>query len=128
MDEAMRCDRVALIQRRAHPRHRRAGSDRRRDSDRRCFAVRGSDRYGCCARCARYPHAHSVFPFGDDAALHRRARDVDAPTIASRAARATSRRKGIADAEVEPIAAGHRGQLHGADGRARGGGMTTRAP
>ncbi len=67
MDEAMRCDRVALIH---------GGRILRIDAPtligesfaRPLFAVRGADRYGMLKALREFPHAHSVYLFGE--ALH----------------------------------------------------------
>ncbi len=64
MDEANRCDRVALIQR---------GQILAIDTpaavirafDRPLFAVRARDRYQALLALRQYPHTHSIFPFGD---------------------------------------------------------------
>ena len=76
MDEAIRCDRVALIQ-----------NGRILDVDRPAaiseryplplFAVSGSDRYRMLGALRAFPEAHSVFPFGES--LHYTDRRPDAP-------------------------------------------------
>ena len=99
MDEAMRCDRVALIH-----------GGRVLDIDapgaigsrfeRPLFAVRGADRYGMLKALREYPHAHSVYLFGD--ALHYT--DERAAQIEELTAYLTS--MGYPGARVEPIVAG----------------------
>ena len=75
----------ALRSRRADParppaRRRHAGGDRARRSIARCSAFARSDRYrALLALRALSEHAHSVYPFGDVAALHRRARRTRRP-------------------------------------------------
>jgi ABC-2 type transport system ATP-binding protein len=64
MDEADRCDRIALIQ------HGKilaldTPSGIAASFDRPLFAVHTSDRYRALLALRKYPHAHSVFPFGD---------------------------------------------------------------
>ena len=101
MDEADRCDRVALID---------DGRILRIDTaaafgpeyGRPLLAVRGSDRYGMLLALRRLPDAESVYPFG--AALHytdRRA-DADPGALAPQVAGALAA-AGFADAEVEAI-------------------------
>ena len=99
MDEAMRCDRVALIH-----------GGRVLDIDapgaigsrfeRPLFAVRGADRYGMLKALREYPHTHSVHLFGD--ALHYT--DEREVQIEELTAYLTS--MGYPGARVEPIVAG----------------------
>ena len=99
MDEAMRCDRVALIH-----------GGRVLDIDapgaigsrfeRPLFAVRGADRYGMLKVLREYPHAHSVYLFGD--ALHYT--DEREVHIEELTAYLTS--MGYPDSRAEPIVAG----------------------
>ena len=104
MDEAVRCERVALIQRGrilevADPRSigARFGHP--------LLAVRSAERVRLLAALRELPNAHSVFPFGD--AVHYA--DVhaggDASAIAADLRRQLTER-GIADAEVSPIEPG----------------------
>lgn len=64
MDEATRCDRIALMQRgrilAVDPPDAVA-----RGFGRPLFAVRAGDRYGSLVALRAFAHAHSVFPFGD---------------------------------------------------------------
>jgi ABC-2 type transport system ATP-binding protein len=64
MDEADRCDRVALIE---HGRLLAIDTPRRiaESFDRPLFAVRAADRYRALLALREYPHTHSVFPFGE---------------------------------------------------------------
>jgi ABC-2 type transport system ATP-binding protein len=64
MDEADRCDRVALIQR---GRILEIDTPPRSSSGypRPLLAVRARDRYRLLRALRRHPHAHSVFPFGE---------------------------------------------------------------
>lgn len=67
MDEATRCDRIALMQG-----GRLLATDTpgalARDFGRALFAVEADDRYAALLALRRYRHTHSVFPFG--ASLH----------------------------------------------------------
>jgi ABC-2 type transport system ATP-binding protein len=103
MDEAIRCDRVALIQ-----------AGRILDVDRPAaiseryplplHAVTGGDRHRMLATLRAFPTAHAVFPFGE--ALHytdRRA-DADPNAIVAELA-AYLHEHGHPDANVRPIAA-----------------------
>jgi drug efflux transport system ATP-binding protein len=102
MDEATRCDRIALIDR-----GRLLGIDTpagiTRSFGRPLVGVRTSDRYKALLTLRRYKNAASVFPFGDvmhytdarvDAAADEIANDVKTYLVAS----------GFADASVEPLA------------------------
>lgn len=104
MEEAGRCDRVALI-----------SGGRILDIDAPgaiggryplpLLAVRGSRRFELIQALRRHPHAHSVFPFGDE--LHYTdARESAAADEVSRDVAAYLAREGFADARVEPAAAG----------------------
>lgn len=103
MDEADRCDRVALVQKgkillidapgaigAAYPRS--------------LFAARASNRLGLLATLRRSPHAAAVWPFGE-AVHYTDARDLPPDAIiADVQARALA--DGLADMTLEPIAAG----------------------
>lgn len=104
MEEAGRCDRVALI-----------SGGRILDIDAPgaiggryplpLLAVRGSRRFELIQALRRHPHAHSVFPFGDE--LHYTdAREGSAADEVARDVAAYLAREGFADARVEPTAAG----------------------
>ena len=81
MDEATRCDRVALIQ---------AGRLMVVDTprgiiesyDRPLFGVRARDRYQALLALRRYPYAHSVYPFGETLHYTDTRTELDAPRIA----------------------------------------------
>ncbi|MDQ6828803.1 MAG: ABC transporter ATP-binding protein [Gemmatimonadota bacterium] len=104
MDEATRCDRVALIQqgrilaidtpaaiaaRYPHP----------------LFSVRSTDRHKLITALREYPHAASVYPFGDE--LHYTdSRDAMPPDQIAAELRAHLAAHGFADARVATIAAG----------------------
>jgi ABC-type multidrug transport system ATPase subunit len=102
MDEADRCDRVALIQR-----GRLLAIDTpeaiARNVDRPLFAVRADRRYAALLALREYPRVHTAYPFGDvihytdsrQAAAHDIGRDV-AEYLEAR---------GFAGVRVEPIAA-----------------------
>jgi ABC-2 type transport system ATP-binding protein len=106
MDEAMRCDRVALIHG-GRILDINAPSAIGADFEYPLFAVRGADRYGMLKALREFPHVHSVFLFGD--ALHYADGRHDAR--GERASIANELRDyllahGFADGAVEPIAAG----------------------
>jgi ABC-type multidrug transport system ATPase subunit len=104
MDEAIRCERVALIQRGrildiADPRGIGARFDRP------LLAVRSAERIRLLRALRALPEAHSVFPFGDavhyaDARVDRSASDVAAEL------RRALDQQGIADAEIATVEPG----------------------
>jgi ABC-2 type transport system ATP-binding protein len=102
MDEANRCDRIALIHR-----GRLLAVDApaaiTRAFDRPLLGVRAKERYKALLALRRYEHAHSVYPFGEvihytdtrtDARLDRLEQELHAFLAAN----------GFADASVEPLA------------------------
>jgi len=102
MDEANRCDRVALIQR-----GRLLGTDTPQriaaSYDRPLVAVHVADRYRALLALRESPHAHSVYPFGEtlhyaDARANLPADDVVADVGAFLGSR------GFRDVRVEPTA------------------------
>jgi ABC-type multidrug transport system ATPase subunit len=104
MDEAIRCDRVALIQ---------GGKlleiDPPTDIGRKyplpLFAINGSDRYRLLLSLRKAPHAHSVYPFGSE--LHFTDDRVDAnPSTVSSELDAYMKAEGFEDAAAHPIRAG----------------------
>ena len=104
MDEAGRCDRVALMQR-----GRVLAIDEPEAIGERfpdpLFAVRGARRYEMLRALRGYPHAASAFPFG--AELHYGdARSGTAPATIAKEVRAYLRAHGFGDAEVAPIRPG----------------------
>jgi ABC-type multidrug transport system ATPase subunit len=76
MDEATRCDRVALMQQ-----GRILAVDTpeqiTRSFDRALFAVRSDQRYQALLAIRRYPHTHTIYPFGE--VLHYTDRRTDLP-------------------------------------------------
>ena len=76
MDEATRCDRVALLQ---HGRILAVDTPDRitRSFDRALFAVRSGQRYQALLAIRRYPHTHTIYPFGE--VLHYTDRRTDLP-------------------------------------------------
>ena len=102
MDEADRCDRVALIQKGAIlATDTPAGITR--SFDRPLLAVTARDRYRALLALRRFPHAHSVFPFGES--LHYTdARHLPATQITSEV-RTFLGEEGFADARVDATAA-----------------------
>jgi ABC-2 type transport system ATP-binding protein len=104
MDEADRCDRVALVQR---------GRILAVDSPAGIvagyplplFAVRGGGRHRLLRALRGEPHAHSVQPFGDS--LHYADRRADAdPRAVAEEVRARLAAAGCGEVEVAPVAAG----------------------
>jgi ABC-2 type transport system ATP-binding protein len=104
MDEADRCDRVALMQQgRVLAIDEPAAIGGRFPNP--LFAVRARERYALLQALRAYPHAVSAFPFGDE--LHYAdARPGLAPAAVADDLRAELRARGFADAEVEPIRPG----------------------
>ena len=100
MDEANRCDRVALMQR-----GRVIALDTpaavAASLDRPLFAVRAGARHAALTALRSFPHAHSVLPFGDVHHVTDTRRDVAPEAIASELRRYLAD-AGFADAEVAP--------------------------
>ena len=104
MDEAIRCERVALIQRGrildiADPRGIGARFDRP------LLAVRSAERIRLLRALRALPDAHSVFPFGDAVHYADSRRDGDPTAIASEVRRRLAE-QGIGDADVTAIEPG----------------------
>ncbi|MGH7678454.1 MAG: ATP-binding cassette domain-containing protein, partial [Gemmatimonadaceae bacterium] len=82
MDEANRCDRVALIQR-----GRILAVDTpaavTASFDRPLFALTAPDRYALLRVLREYPNAHSVFPFGESLHFTDKRRDLSPTEIAA---------------------------------------------
>jgi ABC-type multidrug transport system ATPase subunit len=101
MDEAIRCDRVALIQN-----GRILGVDRPATISERyplpLFAVSGADRYRMLGVLRAFPDAHAVFPFGESLHYTDRRPDSDAGVIIAEVTDHL-RKHGFADAAVRPI-------------------------
>ena len=103
MDEAIRCDRVALIQ-----------AGRILDVDRPAaiseryplplLAVTGGDRHRMLATLRAFPNAHAVFPFGESLHYTDRRADVEPNAIVAELT-AYLHQHGHPDASVRPIAA-----------------------
>jgi ABC-2 type transport system ATP-binding protein len=102
MDEADRCDRVALVQRGAvlavdTPKAVAAAYDRP------LLAVRAPDRYLALGAIRAYPHVRAVYPFGET--LHYADARADAPADAvARELADYLRARGLADATVSVAA------------------------
>jgi len=102
MDEATRCDRIALMHRGkllgVNPPRGIIGA-----FDRPLIGVRAKDRYKALLALRKYEHAHSVYPFGD--VMHYTDARVDLPAdrIASDV-HSFLAANGFADASAEPIA------------------------
>jgi ABC-type multidrug transport system ATPase subunit len=104
MDEAIRCDRVALIQG-----GRLLEIDPPADIGRKyplpLFAISGNDRYRLLLSLRKAPHAHSVYPFGSE--LHFTDDRGDAnPQAVSSELDAYMKAQGFEDAAAHPIRAG----------------------
>jgi len=104
MDEAVRCERVALIQ---HGRILDISDPRRIGArfDRPLFAVRSAERTRLLRTLRALPNAHSVFPFGDAVHYSDTRGDRSAADVAADVKRELAQR-GIDDAEVSPIEPG----------------------
>ncbi|MGH7464384.1 MAG: ABC transporter ATP-binding protein [Longimicrobiales bacterium] len=104
MDEADRCDRIALMQQgRVLAIDEPAAIGARFPHP--LFSVRGRDRYALLQQLRAHPHAAAVFPFGDE--LHYSDVRLDLTPVAIVAElRAYARNRGFADVEVTPISAG----------------------
>ena len=102
MDEADRCDRVALVQQaRLLAVDTPSGVTSR--FDRPLFGVRTADRYRALLALREYPHTHSVYPFG--ASLHFTDARFDVPpAIAAGDATSLLVARGMPDVSVEQIA------------------------
>ena len=103
MDEAVRCDRVSLMQG-----GRLLATDRPAEIERRyprpLFAVRGPEVLGLLGALRRFPHAAAVWPFGES--LHYTDARADAPAEAIvRELHAHLMSEGLGQATIEPIPA-----------------------
>jgi ABC-type multidrug transport system ATPase subunit len=102
MDEATRCDRIALIHR-----GKLLGVDAPGGIiaafDRPLFGVRAKDRYKALLALRKYAPAHSIYPFGDVMHYTDARVDVPADRIASDVTSFLTA-NGFADVSVEPIA------------------------
>ena len=101
MDEATRCDRIALMHR-----GRLLGVDTpeaiTRAFERPLLGVRANDRYPALLALRKYEHAHSAYPFGD--IIHYTDKRVDTPVDAIAGDVNTFlRASGFSDASVEPL-------------------------
>lgn len=101
MDEADRCDRVALIDR---GRVLRIDTPRAlgHDYGRPLVAVRGRDRYALLQTLREEAHAASVYPFGETLHYTDDREDADPAAVAA-GLRASLVERGFADVRVDPI-------------------------
>ena len=101
MDEARRCDRIALIHRgRLLAVDTPAGIVRA--FDRPLLGVRARERFKALLALRAYQHAHSVYPFGE--VIHYTDQRTNVPTETLAAdVRAFLAEKGFADASADPI-------------------------
>jgi len=104
MDEAVRCDRVSLMQA-----GRLLVTDRPdaigRGYPRPIFAVRGPDVLGLLGALRAFPHAATVWPFGESLHYTDRRTGLTNETIAAELAEHVER-AGLSDVTLAPIAAG----------------------
>lgn len=104
MDEALRCDRVALMQG-----GRILEIDIPTEIGSRyplpLIAVTGADRYRLLLALRKAPHAHSVYPFGAELHYTDDRPGFDTNTIVGEL-REYMKNEGFADADVKPISAG----------------------
>jgi ABC-type multidrug transport system ATPase subunit len=103
MDEAKRCDRVALVQ---HGRILAIDTPGAvtRSFEGALFAIHVQNRYGALLALRRYPHAGTIYPFGET--LHYAdARKAASPDVVPREVAEFLRASGFADARVEQIPA-----------------------
>jgi drug efflux transport system ATP-binding protein len=104
MDEADRCDRVALVQK-----GRILGIDTpaaiTARYERPLFAVRAGERYRLILSLRAYPHAHAVYPFGADVHYTDARRGADREEIAA-GLRDYLAGQGFREIELAPIGAG----------------------
>ena len=100
MDEADRCDRVALMQ---GGRLLAVDTPQKiaQSFDRPLLAVRAARRYPALLALRESPHAHAVYPFGDTIHYVDARKGEPAPQIAAEL-RAFLASRGFADAQVEP--------------------------
>jgi ABC-type multidrug transport system ATPase subunit len=104
MDEASRCDRVALVQQGRILAIDDPKAIGKRFPD-RLFAVRGRDRYAMLRVLRDLPHAVSVCPFGDELHYSDSRTGAGADSIAGEV-RSFLRARGFTDAEVASIEPG----------------------
>ena len=102
MDEATRCDRIALMQR-GQIIALDTPADVARDFDRPLYGIRLPNRYGALLALRRFPHVHSVFPFGDVLHYADARREADTGTVSAEL-RAFLADEGIGDAAIEMLA------------------------
>ncbi|PYP81166.1 MAG: ATPase [Gemmatimonadetes bacterium] len=104
MDEAMRCERVALIQ---HGRILDIADPRTIGArfDRPLLALRSAERLRLLRALRALPDAHSVFPFGDAVHYADARADRDGSTVAAGLQRVLAE-QGIRDVQVTPIEPG----------------------
>jgi drug efflux transport system ATP-binding protein len=100
MDEANRCDRVALMQR-----GKILGIDTpsaiTKSFDRQLFAVRVANRFGALRALREYPNTNTIYPFGEVMHFTDKRSDTSAEQIA-RETTAYLAQHGVAGAEVTP--------------------------
>jgi ABC-type multidrug transport system ATPase subunit len=104
MDEAGRCDRVALMQRGRILAIDEPAAIGRRFPD-ALFAVRAGDRHALIEALRGYPHVVSAFPFGGELHYSDRRREMSPDAIASEL-RQYLATKGLPGADVHPITPG----------------------
>ncbi len=116
MDEADRCDRVALIQR-GRLLALDAPAAIAAAFDRPLFGVRAAARYEALLALRRFPHVRSVLPFGEVLHYTDQRAGVEVETL-RRELRQFLSREGIARRTRRADRPDGRGHLHRANGRA----------
>lgn len=104
MDEAMRCDRIALIHG-GHILEIASPGKIGRGFSRPLLAVRGSQRYAMLLALRELPHAHSVYLFGEELHYSDARADVAVASVSGEVVRFLAER-GFRDVESRPISAG----------------------
>ena len=104
MDEALRCDRVALIQEGRILDIDVPGSIGQR-FEHPLVAVQASNRHKLLLTLRQMPNAHSVYPFGDTLHFADARPDVTAETVA-RGLESTLRSQGFSDVAAAPVVPG----------------------
>ncbi len=103
MDEATRCDRIALMQ---HGRILAVDTPEHITTsfDRTLFAVRSNQRYKALLAIRQYPHTHTIYPFGEVLHYTDRRTDLAAEPIQAQLTEFLAG-QGLAGSSAEPIPA-----------------------
>ncbi len=103
MDEATRCDRVALMQQ-GRILAIETPDAITRSFDRPLLAVRAGERYRTLLAIREYPHTHTIYPFGEAMHYTDRRTDLPAGTVGEELTRFLASR-GLSKVSAEPIPA-----------------------